>query len=276
MIFDPRGRRRHPRDGRWPGSREAARHAGRRRPGPAARERAAAPGAMRPTEGEPMQPVAVGRAGERSPASGRRGTRVAPRLEREPRRDSEPCREDEPRPDNGPRRRHERSGGPAALVAALVIIGLALTAWLAGPPATANGQTAHGFSLPPLMNADQPVSLNDYIGRPLILNFCASWGPSCAAQTRLLALFYRLRPGLVMIGIDSRDSRAAALRMLRGSQVGYPVADDPAESVGATYGVPGVPTTYFLNSRHQIIWTTLGYVDWNRLKLELKAMGASA
>ena len=275
MNFDPRGRRRHPPDGRHR-PREAARHSGPRRRGPAGHERTAAPGAQRPTEGELMQPVAAGRAGGRLPASTRRGTDVAPRPENEPRWEDGPRPESTPGRRNRPRRRNERSAGPAALVAVLVIIGLALTAGLAGPPATAAGDAARGFSLPALMNADQRISLSDYAGQPLILNFCASWSPSCAAQTRLLALFYRLRPGLVMVGIDSRDSRAAALRMLRASRVGYPVADDPAESVGGRYGVPGVPTTYFLNARHQIIWRTVGYVHWARLKLELKAMDAGA
>jgi peroxiredoxin len=211
-----------------------------------------------------MQPAVVSRPEEDRPASGRRGTGGGPQRGNQPRRENEP------------RRRNEGSAGPAALVAVLVLVGLALTAWLAGPPARADGQIAHGFSLPPLMNAGQRISLSDYAGQPLILNFCASWGPDCGAQTKLLALFYRLRPGLVVIGIESRDGRVAARKMLRASQVGYPVADDPAASVGGQYGVPGIPATLFLNARHQIVSTTLGWADWNKLKLGMKAMDAGA
>jgi peroxiredoxin len=169
----------------------------------------------------------------------------------------------------------ERSSGPVTLVAVLVLCGLALTAWLGGAPAIADGQAAHGFSLPPLLNSSKRISLREYNGHPLILNFCAAWSPPCAAETALLAKFYRLRPGLVVIGIDSLDSRAAGLRMLRTGQVGYPVAADPAQSVGGQYGVPGIPTTYFLNARHQIIRTNLGWLSWARLKAGMRAMEAS-
>jgi peroxiredoxin len=169
----------------------------------------------------------------------------------------------------------ERSSGAVTLVAVLVLCGLALTAWLGGPPAIADGQAAHSFSLPPLLNSSKQISLRDYDGHPLILNFCAAWSPPCTAETALLAKFYRLRPGLIVIGIDSLDSRAAGLRMLRTAQVGYPVADDPTQSVGGQYGVPGTPTTYFLNAQHQIIRTNLGWLNWARLKSGMRAMDAS-
>ena len=151
-------------------------------------------------------------------------------------------------------------------------VALVLTARLTGPPMIPDGQAAHGFSLPPLLNSKTPISLSQYAGQPVILNFCSAWSPPCKAETKVLAKFYKLRPGLKVVGIETRDSRAAALQMLRAGHVGYPVADDPTESVGGLYGVPGIPTTYFLNSQHVIIRTRLGWLNWHKLTDGMKAM----
>ena len=174
----------------------------------------------------------------------------------------------------GPRG-NSKSAGSLTLLALLVGVALVLTARLTGPSMVPDGQAAHGFSLPPLLNSKTPISLSQYAGKPLILNFCSAWSPPCQDETRLLAKFYRLRPGLKVIGIDSWDNRAAALRMLHAGQVGYPVANDPTESVGRRYGVPGIPTTYFLNSQHVIIETNLGWLNWKKLKDGMKAMDAN-
>jgi hypothetical protein len=99
-------------------------------------------------------------------------------------------------------------------------------------------------------------------------------------ETKVLETFYRREHGtVIIIGVDSLDSRAAGLRLLTRSGVRYPVAYDPAQSVGGLYGVPGIPTTYFLNSQHQVIRTDLGWLSilkLQRAKLVMDANSATA
>jgi peroxiredoxin len=187
-----------------------------------------------------------------------------------------------------------KSSGPVLLLLVLVAVSLTVAACLGGPPAVADGQAARAFSLPALPGYTVPeaaavpgspalagagtrIALSDFAGEPVIINFFAAWSPPCKAETRLLAQFYRLYnryDGRVLIvGVDSRDSRAAALRLLRASGVTYPVASDPALAVAGKYGVPGVPTTYFLNARHQIVRTNLGWLNWHKLREGVAAMG---
>jgi hypothetical protein len=64
----------------------------------------------------------------------------------------------------------------------------------------------------------------------------------------------------------------AALRLLRGSAVTYPVGSDPALVVAGRYRVPGLPATYFLNARHQIVLVKLGWVSRGQLRAGLLAM----
>ncbi|MGH3276119.1 MAG: TlpA family protein disulfide reductase [Streptosporangiaceae bacterium] len=175
----------------------------------------------------------------------------------------------------GGREGHRGSGVWVALLAVLAGAALTLAACLGGPPAIADGQIARDFSLPPLANSTHQVALSDYAGQPVIINFCAAWSPPCTAETRLLATFFRLHRGKVLIiGIDSRDSRAAGLRLIRRSKVLYPVAADPAQSVGGLYGIPGTPTTYFLNARHEIMETHLGWLNWHKLARGTEVMDA--
>ena len=59
---------------------------------------------------------------------------------------------------------------------------------------------------------------------------------------------------------------------MRNSLVTYPVATDPALVVAAKYNVPGVPSTYFLNPRHQIVLADYGWLNWKKLRAGVAAM----
>jgi thiol-disulfide isomerase/thioredoxin len=162
-----------------------------------------------------------------------------------------------------------------SLLAVLAVAGLTVTACL-GHRGLAVGEAADGFSLPALSRPGGDVTLSHYQGRPVILNFFASWSPPCHAETPLLARFYRAHHGRVqIIGMDSQDERSAALSLLRRSRVTYPVAADPARATASRYGAPGIPATYFLNARHQIVKIDFGWLSWRKLRTGLRAMNAS-
>jgi cytochrome c biogenesis protein CcmG/thiol:disulfide interchange protein DsbE len=159
-----------------------------------------------------------------------------------------------------------------SLLVVLAAVGLTVAACLA-PKVLSTGETASSFSLPELANSHQRVSLSDYAGKPVIINFFASWSPPCKGETGLLAHFYRFYHGKVLIlGVDSRDDRTAALQLMRRSLVTYPVVTDPALAVAARYGVPGIPATYFLNARHEIVKTDLGWLSWKKLRTGVTEM----
>ena len=126
---------------------------------------------------------------------------------------------------------------------------------------------AKPFALAALGDASHQVALAAYAGRPVIVNFFASWCVPCQHETPLLARFYAAHHGQVqVIGIDSNDTTATALKFVRAQHVGYPVAADPFPAQTATsYGVLALPQTFFLNGRHQIVRHIAGEVTAREL-----------
>ena len=63
-----------------------------------------------------------------------------------------------------------------------------------------------------------------------------------------------------MVGIDVNNSAHAALSFVHKSGVTYPVAVDPPGKTATAYNLPGLPATFFLNSRHTIVKRVFGPV----------------
>jgi cytochrome c biogenesis protein CcmG/thiol:disulfide interchange protein DsbE len=145
--------------------------------------------------------------------------------------------------------------GSAAVLAVVAAL-LALSATSAGSAKpTVSHPRAPAFSLAVLGHPGQRISLAQYAGRPLIINFFASWCPPCQRETPLLARFYRTEHGRVTIlGVDVNDSSPAALAFVHKTGVGYPVLADPAPMASTlAYGVVALPQTFFLNAQHRIV-----------------------
>src|SRR6266705_441273 len=160
----------------------------------------------------------------------------------------------------------------AALAIAVITV-ISLTGNGAGarprtPPAARN------FSLPALGHPGQRVSLAAFAGRPVIINFFASWCAPCQRETPALARFYRQSGNRVaIIGVDSNDQARAAMRFVHAAGVRYPVGVDPLPaSTTSSYGVIALPQTFFLNARHRIVKRVFGAVTMKELSAGVALM----
>jgi cytochrome c biogenesis protein CcmG/thiol:disulfide interchange protein DsbE len=117
------------------------------------------------------------------------------------------------------------------------------------------------FSFPVLGHSGQQISLRDYAGRPLIVNFFASWCTACQGETPLLAKFYRGEHGRVaLVGLDENDGVTSALKFTKATGVSYPVGFDPQLIAASAYGVAALPQTFFLDAQHRIVDRIIGAV----------------
>jgi cytochrome c biogenesis protein CcmG, thiol:disulfide interchange protein DsbE len=151
-----------------------------------------------------------------------------------------------------------------AAVAIVALVVIALTGVASGKPTKTTGPPplAKNFTLPELGAPGHTVSLTQYAGRPVIVNFFASWCVPCKHETPLIASFYKRMDGRVaIVGIDAEDHANAALSFMHAAGVRYPVGFDPSnEAITDSYGVTGIPQTFFLDAQHRIVKRVLGAV----------------
>jgi peroxiredoxin len=118
----------------------------------------------------------------------------------------------------------------------------------------------------------QKLSLSDYRGSIVVLNFWASWcGPCQAEAPGLAALAARLRSrGVRFLGDDVQDDPASAAAFVRSNQIPYPSLNDPGEQIALAFhsSVPpsAIPTTLVIDRSGHIAGRTFGGVTFNGLR----------
>jgi cytochrome c biogenesis protein CcmG, thiol:disulfide interchange protein DsbE len=164
--------------------------------------------------------------------------------------------------------------GAAAALLAVAAIAAGTLGTKSAPPRTP--PLAKPFTLSVLGRPGQHVSLAGFAGKPLIINFFASWCTPCKRETPLLARFYRERGGrTLIIGIDANDQAGAAEKFVQAAGVGYPVASDPFPApVTTAYGVFALPQTFFLSAQHRIVKHVIGGVTMTELNQGVALMDA--
>jgi cytochrome c biogenesis protein CcmG/thiol:disulfide interchange protein DsbE len=148
--------------------------------------------------------------------------------------------------------------GAVALVAAL----LGLLIWRIATQQRAEAridQPAPAFDLP-RVGAPGKVSLASLRGKPVVLNFWASWCVGCRDESKLLESAWRRWHGkVVFLGIDgSDDFTSDAKAFMRKHDVTYPAVHDLHLATATTYGVTGYPETFFVNRQGKLVGHIVG------------------
>jgi cytochrome c biogenesis protein CcmG, thiol:disulfide interchange protein DsbE len=94
------------------------------------------------------------------------------------------------------------------------------------------------------------LSLSDYRGKVIVLNFFASWCPPCKAENpALIRVWERYRTSdVVFIGIVFNESTDKALAYVRANGVTWPTVQDADGRIAIAYGVRGPPETWFIGT----------------------------
>jgi cytochrome c biogenesis protein CcmG/thiol:disulfide interchange protein DsbE len=166
-----------------------------------------------------------------------------------------------------------RSARLVALVVGVAMIALlALMVWGIGKRAAGTvgsvpvaSRPAPGFTLTLLDGAQ--FDLDAARGKPVVINFWASWCIPCEEEAAVLEQGYRTyRDRAVFVGVNVQDTDPLARDFLRRFGVTYPNGRDASGAIAVDYGMSGVPETYFVNRDGQLVRKWQGALDEARLR----------
>ena len=126
-------------------------------------------------------------------------------------------------------------------------------------PSPLIGKPAPAFDLK-LVGTQTPYRREQLLGRPLLVNYWASWCAGCQVEHPFLMELSRR--GVEIIGFDYKDTDADGLRWLaRHGNPYHTIVADPEGRAGLDWGVYGVPETFVLDAQGRIVYKHIGPLD---------------
>ena len=124
------------------------------------------------------------------------------------------------------------------------------------------GSAARDFTL---QDSDRSVTLNQFRGQVVVLNFWATWCPPCVEELpSLMTMQERTRTkGIVVLGISIDVDGDAYHRFLKQRSVNFLTVRDPEQKIATIYGTAGWPETYIIDRQGVLRRKFVGPVDWN-------------
>lgn len=157
-----------------------------------------------------------------------------------------PAATEEDPPTVTPRRRRRWA---VVAVAVVVVVGTVLLAGSGSGKGSKGAQEAPAFRFSRLDAPDRTLSLSDYRGRPVVVNFWASWCVPCQKEMPAFqAAAADLEGRVGFVGVNEQDFRDGAVAFLTKIGVRYPSGFDPAGKMMQAYGLRGLPATAFVSS----------------------------
>jgi cytochrome c biogenesis protein CcmG/thiol:disulfide interchange protein DsbE len=158
----------------------------------------------------------------------------------------------------------------ALAIAALVIVGfLGVLVW-----GMLNKQPITGLSGITMVNRPAPdfilttfkgttISLEDLRGKPVVINFWASWCPPCRIEAPLIERTWRAYKNrdLIFLGVNIQDRKQDALNYIREFAITYPNGPDPTGEISIDYGVSGLPVTFFVSGDGEVVRRWVGAIE---------------
>ncbi|MCH8205726.1 MAG: TlpA family protein disulfide reductase [Chloroflexi bacterium] len=138
-------------------------------------------------------------------------------------------------------------GVAIAAVLALLAVGLLNKEPVTGRSGiTRVGRPAEEFTLP-LFGGGELV-LSQHLGRPIVINFWASWCLPCRVEAQLLEGAWRLYQDadVLFVGVNIQDSEEDGIAYLAEFGITYPNGRDADGRITVDYGVIGLPVTFFV------------------------------
>lgn len=113
--------------------------------------------------------------------------------------------------------------------------------------------------------------LSDFIGKPVILNFWASWCTPCKSEMPEFDAAYQeygdeIHFLMVNCTTSSRETKASAVALITQEGYRFPVYFDTTGEASSIYGAYSIPLTYFINADGELVAYAQGAIDAETLQ----------
>jgi len=160
-------------------------------------------------------------------------------------------------------------GLPFVIVAAAALIALLVYGLVAAGESTTLDDAVRRGESPKAPDRELPKlgggtgSLADYRGKPVVLNFWASWCDPCKDEAPALRRAHeRLeRAGGTVLGVTVDDSSSDSARFAEQHDLEFPSLRDVDGKLGRDYGRTGVPETFLIDREGRIVAISRGMID---------------
>jgi thiol-disulfide isomerase/thioredoxin len=108
------------------------------------------------------------------------------------------------------------------------------------------------------------ISLKDFRGKTVFLNFWATWCEPCREEMPAMEKLYQEHNdnNFVVLAVNVKDRRQEALAFVKELKLTYPIAFDPNAEVASLYGAGGLPTTYLIGPKGEGLARGWGPAEW--------------
>ena len=118
------------------------------------------------------------------------------------------------------------------------------------------------------------AGLETFRGKPLVINFFASWCDPCRDEMPLInELAAKAVGNYQVLGIAVEDSRAAVTEYAKEAKLAFPIALDLNSTVKRAYRIFGPPATFFIDRQGIIRDIVIGPITSERAKEAMKRVG---
>jgi len=115
------------------------------------------------------------------------------------------------------------------------------------------------------------VKLSDFFGKPIVLNFWASWCPPCKAEMpEFNEVYLEVGQDITFMMFDlvdgQRETQEKGAQHVEDQGYSFPVYFDTNQDAASTYGIMSIPTTIFIDKDGYIVTGAQGGIDAETLR----------
>lgn len=112
------------------------------------------------------------------------------------------------------------------------------------------------------------VSLSDYKGKKIFLNFWASWCPPCKAEMPEMEKLYQETKDsdLVILAVNIGEDKDTVQKFIKNNNYNFPVLLDIDNAAAIKYQIVSIPTSFFIDKEGNIVGKHIGSMTIDDMK----------